>query len=308
MKFAFIHSLANDERCKPRRQRIPVSLMCEVLEVSRAGYYAWTKRPPAPRVDSDAELTELIRHIHAEHQGRLGVDRLVTELAKLGHAHSPKRVRRLARAAGLTCVHPKPYKTTTIRDADTGNDGLVDLVERRFVPDGPDQLWFTDITYLRTWAGWAYLATIMDGYSRKVVGWDLAAHMRTELVTNALTMAIDRRRPPIGQTIIHSDRGSQYTSHEFRDLALANGIIPSVGHTGICYDNAPAESFNATIKKELIHLHAWPSPGHVKRGVFEYIEIYYNRKRPHTRIGGLSPHEFELHTHPRFDKEPYQTA
>lgn len=295
MKFAFIQGMDDDERRKPRQDRIPISLICEVLEVSRAGYYAWTKRPPSPREDADVELTALITHLHQAHQGRLGIDRLVTELAKLGHAHSPKRVRRLARAAGLTCVHPKPYKTTTIRDA-AGQHGLVDLVERRFVPAGPDQLWFTDITYVRTWSGWAYLATIIDGYSRAVVGWAISTHMRTELVTTALTMAIARRRPPIGQAIIHSDRGSQYTSHEFRDLALANGIIPSVGHTGICFDNAMAESFNATIKKELIHQHTWPTVDRVKHAVFEYIEVYYNRQRPHTRIGGLSPHEFERRT------------
>jgi transposase InsO family protein len=136
-------------------------LICEVLDVSRTGYYAWKKRPAAPRTDADAELTELIMHIHTEHKGRLGIDRMVSKLAKLGHAHSPKRVSRLARAAGLTCVHPKPYRTTTIRDEAAGGDGLVDLVERTFVPDGPDQLWFTD-TYIRTWSGWAYLATIMD--------------------------------------------------------------------------------------------------------------------------------------------------
>lgn len=271
------------------------------------GYYAWKKRPASKRDDADAELTVLITNIHEEHQGRLGIDRIVTELAKLGHAHSTKRVRRLARAAGLSCVHPKPYKTTTIRD-DTNGDGLVDLVQRDFVPDGPDQLWFTDITYIHTWAGWAYLATIMDGYSRKVVGWDIATHMRTELVTNALTMAIERRRPPIGQTVVHSDRGSQYTSREFRTLALANGIIPSIGHTGICYDNAAAESFNATIKKELIHLHAWPSLARLKPAVFEYIEIYYNRKRPHTSIGGISPHEFELHIPTQFDKGAKRAA
>ena len=196
---------------------------------------------------------------------------------------------------GRACVHPKPYKTTTIRDG-AGGGGLVGLVERAFVPNGPDQLWFTDITYIRTWAGWAYLATIMDGFSRMVVGWAVARHMRTELVTDALVMAINRRRPPIGQTVVHSDRGCQYTSHEFRELALANGIIPSVGHTGICFDNAMAESFNATIKKELIHQHAWPTFDLVKHAVFEYIEVYYNRKRPHTRIGGLSPEEFEFVT------------
>src|SRR5215211_1926609 len=175
-------------------------------------------------------------------------------------------------------------------------------------PGSPDELWFTDITYIFTWAGWAYLASIIDGCSRKVVGWAIADHMRTELVTDALTMAIERRRPAKGQTIIHSDRGSQYTSHEFRGLALANGLIPSVGHTGICYDNAMAESFNATIKKELIHLHTWPALGKVKSAVFEYIEAYYNRKRPHTRIGNLSPHEFELSFQDQLDGGMGQAA
>jgi transposase InsO family protein len=245
VKFAFIRDMEEDERRKPRRERIPTSLICEVLDVSRAGYYAWKTRPQSNRDREDAEIIVLIKKIHAEHHGRLGIDRLMVELAKLGHRHSAKRIRRLARAAGLSCVHPRPYKATTVRD-DAGNDGLVDLVQRGFVPDGPDELWFTDITYIRTWTGWAYLASIIDGYSRRIVGWAVAGHMRTELVTDALAMAIERRRPAKGQTVVHSDRGSQYTSREFRDLALANGIIPSVGHTGICFDNAMAESFNAT--------------------------------------------------------------
>src|SRR5262249_4810450 len=221
-------------------------------------------------------------------------------------AHSPKRVRRLARAAGLTCVHPKPYRVTTIRD--DGGAGLVDLVEREFVPDGPDQLWFTDITYIRTSAGWSYLATIIDGYGRKAVGWVIATHLRSELVTDALKMAIIRRRPPIGQTVIHSDRGSQYTSHEFRELALANGIIPSVGHTGICFDNAMAESFNATIKKELIHLHTWPTLRAVRNAVFEYIAVYYNRKRPHSSIGNTTPSEMEHNSLRIIDSEMAEAA
>ncbi len=294
MKFAFIRDMEEGERRKPRRRdRIPTLLICEVLEVSRSGYYAWKSRPKSNHSLEDAELTVLIKQIHADHKGRLGIDRIMVELAKLGFRHSAKRIRRLARAAGLACVHPRPYKATTVRDG-AGNGGLVDLVDRDFVPDGPDELWFTDITYIYTWAGWAYLAAIIDGYSRKIVGWAVAGHMRTELVTDALAMAVERRRPAKGQTVVHSDRGSQYTSREFRDLALANGIIPSVGHTGICFDNAMAESFNATIKKELIHLHTWPNLGRVKSAVFEYIEAYYNRKRPHSRIGNLSPHEFEL--------------
>jgi putative transposase len=259
--------------------------------VSRSGYYKWKSRPRSSHDLEDAEITVLIKQIHEEHQGRLGIGRIMVELAEVGFGHSAKRVRRLARAAGLFSVHPRPYKATTVRDGAAGG-GLVDLVDRGFVPDGPDELWFTDITYIYTWAGWAYLAAIIDGCSRKVVGWAIAGHMRTELVTDAL--AIERRRPAKGQTVVHSDRGGQCTSREFRDLALANGIIPSVGHTGICFDNAMAESFNATIKKELIHLHTWPNLGRVKSAVFEYIESYYNRKRPHTRIGNLSPHEFEL--------------
>jgi putative transposase len=162
---------------------------------------------------------------------------------------------------------------------------------------------FTDITYIRTWTGWTYLALIIDGYTRKVVGWSLEGHMRTSLVTDALAMAIDRQRPGIGDVVIHSDRGSQYTSRDFRDMALANGIIPSVGHTGICFDNALAESFNATIKKELIHLHTWPTLSKVKKEVFYYIEVYYNRKRPHSRIGNLTPCEAEHNWRQGFDKE-----
>jgi transposase InsO family protein len=300
VKFSFIRDMNEEERRKPRRNRIPVSLMCEVLDVSRSGFYAWHSRDQSERAKKDAELTEIITKIHNDHEGRLGIDRLVVELAKLGHRHSPKRVRRLARAAGLTCVHPRPYRATTVRD-EANPDGLVDLVDRDFVPDGPNQLWFTDITYIRTWGGWSYLASIVDGYSRKVVGWSVDNHMRTSLVTNALRMAIDQQRPGIGDVVIHSDRGSQYTSQEFRALALANGIIPSVGHTGICFDNAMAESFNATIKKELIHLHTWPTLSKVKKEVFHYIEVYYNRRRPHTGINYRTPCEVEHNWRQEFD-------
>lgn len=307
MKFAFIRDLDEEEQRKPRKERIPVSLMCDVLDVSRPGYYAWLTRVDSDRAREDVELTEIIKKIHNDHEGRLGIERLVVELAKLGHRHSHKRVRRLAREAGLSCVHPRPYRATTVQDA-ANSGGLVDLVERDFVPDGPNQLWFTDITYIRVWGGWAYLASIIDGYSRKVVGWSVDDHMRTSLVTDALTMAIDRQRPSIGETVIHSDRGSQYTSQAFRDLALANGIIPSVGHTGICYDNAMAESFNATIKKELIHLHTWPTLKKVKNEVFHYIEVYYNRKRPHTQIGNSAPCELELDFHREFDRGTLEVA
>jgi putative transposase len=207
VKFAFIRDLDEEEQRKPRKERIPVSLICEVLDVSRGGFYAWLARAESDRATEDAELTVVIKKIHDDHEGRLGIDRLVAELATLGRRHSPKRVRRLARAAGLSCVHPRPYKATTVRDG-TNSEGLVDLVGREFIPDGPNQLWFTDITYIRTWTGWTYLASIIDGYTRKVVGWSLEGHMRTSLVTDALAMAIDRQRPGIGDVVIHSDRGA----------------------------------------------------------------------------------------------------
>ncbi|WP_194928840.1 IS3 family transposase [Pseudactinotalea sp. HY158] len=307
MRFAFIRDLAAEQSGKPRNERIPLALMCEVLEVSRGGYYAWEKRTPSAHQLADEELSQHIVALHRAHEGRLGIERMVVELAKAGDHHSPKRVRRLARAAGLESVHPRPYKTTTIRDK-SRQGGLIDLVERDFVPDGPDEIWYTDITYIRTWAGWAYLAVILDGHTREVVGQALAGHMRTSLVTDALKDAITRRRPPIGQCVIHSDRGSQYTSSEFRNLAFANGIIPSVGHTGICYDNAMAESFNATFKKELIHLHTWPSITKLRTAVFDYIETYYNRRRPHSALGGLTPHEKGEQTRPQLDTHALHAA
>jgi transposase InsO family protein len=276
----------------PREDRFPVSFMCEMLGVSRGGLYAWKKRGAPPRAAEDEVLTQRIRKIHKQHEGRYGIDRIHRELARAGHRHSPGRVRRLARAAGLRCVHPRPYKVTTVQDK-ARQQGLVDLVGRQFVPAGKDELWYGDITYIRTMRGWVFLAAVIDGYSRKVVGWAVADHMREALVLDAMKMAIRGRRPGIGAVVFHSDRGSQYTGRAFRDLCLANGIIPSVGHTGSCFDNAAAESFNATLKKELIHLHVWTGLKNVARAIFEYIEVYYNRKRIQKNLGYLTPAEYE---------------
>ncbi|MGH3721385.1 MAG: IS3 family transposase [Pseudonocardiaceae bacterium] len=165
----------------PREKRFPVDLMCEALEVSRAGYYAWKNRGVPARVSEDEEPAERIVAIHQENSGRYGIDRIHQEPARRGHRHSPKRVRRPARAAGVECVHPKPYKRTTIQDPDRHACGLFDLVERDFVPEGQDQLRYGDITYLRTVTGWSYLATVIDGFSRKVVGWAVNDHMREDL-------------------------------------------------------------------------------------------------------------------------------
>ncbi len=247
MKFAFIAEVAVEQEMLPAGVRFPVDFMCRMLEVTRQGYYAWKSRPPSARSKDDADLTERIEYLHKDrHENRAGIERIVWDLAEEGRRTSDRRVRRLARAAGLQCVHPRPSVRTTVRDA-TARAGLVDLVERDFTAAGPDQLWVGDITYIWTYSGFAYLATLIDMHSNKVVGWAVADHMRTELVLSAFAGAVASRAPRIGELIIHHDRGSQYTSHEYRDRLLANGIIPSVGHTGICYDNAAAESFNATI-------------------------------------------------------------
>lgn len=293
VKFAFVAEVAEENKRRPREERFPVVFMCEMLEVSRQGYYAWRRRVPPARAVDDEKLTALIAEIHEENAGRYGIDRIHRELARRGHRVGPRRVRRLARAAGLACVHPRPYKATTVQDVASAC-GLVDLVGRDFVPEGRNELWYGDITYIFTMTGWAYLATVIDGYSRKVVGWAVAGHMREDLVIDALMMALANRNPAIGEVVFHSDRGSQYTGRAFRDACLSNGIIPSVGHTGICFDNAAAESWNATFKKELIHLHAWKNVAHVKQAVFEYVEIYYNRARIQKGLGYLSPSEFEL--------------
>lgn len=304
MRFAFIKRMEEENARRPREHRFGVQFMCEMLAVSRQGYYAWRARRPSARACRDGELIEAISAIHRAHRGRYGSRRVLAELAAHGVRTSRRRVRRLMRAARLRTVQPRPYKRTTWSDKQA-TAGLVDLVERGFAAEAPDRVWVGDITYLPLWGGrWAYLATVIDGCTRQVIGWAVADHMRTELVTQALAMALAARRPSTGQVVFHSDRGSVYTSHAFRDFCLANGVIPSVGRTGSCFDNALAESFFATIKKELIHLHIWTTVKTVRNAIFEYIETYYNRRRRHSGLGYLTPHEFDL----AFDDETITVA
>jgi putative transposase len=264
--------------------------MCRMLQVSRQGFYQWRQRPPSRRALDDAVLTERISKIHAAHGRRVGVRRVRDELRRAGVACSHKRTHRLMRAAGLRGVHPRPYKRTTLPDR--FDPSLPDLLRRDFSPTAPDVAWVGDVTYIKTWTGWAFLATVIDCYSRKVVGFAVADHMRTDLVTAALRMAITHRNPPPG-VIFHSDRGAQYTSTEFREFCRVNGVRPSVGRTGICYDNAVAESFFATLKKELVHTRPWPTIDRLQTAVFEYIESYYNRRRRHSTIDYDTPIEHE---------------
>jgi len=268
----------------------PIAFMCRSLRVSRQGFYQWRDRPPSQRDLDDVALTIRISKIHTAHGGRVGVRRVHDELRRAGVLCATKRVHRLMRAAGLRSSHPRPYKRTT--ESDRFNPALPDLMGRDWSPAGPDMAWVGDVTYIKTWQGWAYLATVIDCFSRRVVGFAIAGHMRTDLIMDALRMAVIHRNPPSG-VIFHSDRGAQYTSYEFRDFCRANGVRPSVGRTGVCYDNAVAESFFATLKKEVIHLHPWPTLALLRTAVFEYIESYYNRRRRHSTIGYDTPIECE---------------
>lgn len=268
-----------------------VEFMCAQLGVSRSGYYAWRNRPASDQTAANRDLTSLIASIYRRLRGNPGVRRVRAELAALSERVSHKRVWRLMRAADLQGRHPRAWRRTTIHGEEPVS--APDLIGRVFSADGPDQRWCGDITYIKTWEGWAYLATVIDLYSRKVVGWAIADHMRTELVTQALQMALTHRRPP-DKVIFHTDRGTQYTSKEHAKFCKANNVLRSLGRTGICYDNAVAESFFATYKKELIHTRPWPSVKALRKETFDWIESYYNRQRRHSYLGYLTPAEFEL--------------
>jgi putative transposase len=264
--------------------------MCRLLGVSPSGFFAWRERPPSARATSDAELLGRIRAIHAESRGTYGVPRVHAALRAEGIGVGRKRVARLMRAAGLAGVHRRRFVTTTRRDGAARS--APDLVGRSFVADAPDRLWVADITYLPTWAGFLYLAAVVDVFSRRVVGWAMATTMRAELVLAALDMAIERRRPEPG-LVHHSDHGSQYTSLAFGWRLLEARVLPSMGTVGDCFDNALAESFFASLETELIDRSVWRTHGEARLAVFDYIEVFYNRSRLHSALGYQSPDEFE---------------
>jgi putative transposase len=283
------------------KARTPVSVACELLGVSASGFYAWVSRAPSDRELSDAWLIERIKQIHAEHREVYGSRRVTADL-RLGHGVvvSRKRVQRLMRRAGLSGLVARKRGRTTIRVP--GVRVADDLVERHFRPEAPDVLWVADITYLRTWEGWLYLAAVQDAYSRRIVGWSMADHMRSELVVDALQMALHRRRPAPG-LIHHSDQGSQFVSLAFGQKARDAGIAVSMGSKGCAYDNAVAESFFATLKKELVHRRSWPTRRELTSEVFEFVEGFYNTTRRHSTLGYLSPAQFETMTNIKINKE-----
>lgn len=284
MKFAAIADWADQEL-------FTVAYMCDRLDVSRSGYYAWCDRETSDRDRADARLSVIIADAHQRLRGNPGVRRLHAELASLGEMVSTKRVWRLMRALGLEGRHPKAWKRTTVAGEHPVN--APDLFGRDFAAAEPNQRWCGDITYVKTWRGWAYMATVIDLHSRRLVGWAVADHMRTSLVTDALDMAIAARAPAPG-VIFHSDRGTQYTSGEFDKYCTTHKITRSLGKTGICYDNAVSESFFATYKKELIHTRPWPDLKILKKLTFDWVETYYNKTRRHSTIGYLTPTEYEL--------------
>ena len=264
---------------------------CDVFEVSKSAYYERRRGVPSQREVTDAELTEKITAIHTESKGTYGSPRVHHELNKRGVECGRRRVRRLMRRAGLEGRCKKRWRTTTVVDPDA--EAAKDLIQRHFGPcEELDRRYVGDITYISTWEGWAYLATVIDLASRRVVGWALADHMRTELVEEALAMAFVQRAPRPG-VIFHSDRGCQYTSGDFARLARTKGVVLSVGRTGECWDNAVAESFFATIKRELIETRAWPTRRGLRHAIFDYIEGWYNTRRLHSSLGYCSPAEYE---------------
>jgi putative transposase len=268
-----------------------VSTLCRVLGVSRSGYHAWERREPSRRTSQDASLTTLIGRIHEDSRRTYGSPRVHAEL-RLEHGIrvGRKRVERLMRQAELSGQLRRRRGRTTIRVR--GVRTAPDLVQRDFDPAGPNRLWCADITCLRTWEGWLYLASVMDCWSRRIVGWSIADHLRAELVVDALEMAVARRRPDAG-VIHHSDAGGQYVSLIFTRRCRAVGIEISMGQRGDCFDNSVLESFHATLKKDLVHRRSWPTKAEARTAVFEYIEAFYNRRRRHSRLGMQSPVDFE---------------
>ena len=259
--------------------------------MSRTGFHNWERRAPSDRALQDVWLTEKIKEIHESSRGVYGSPRIHAEL-RLEHEVrvGEKRIARLMKAAGIAGVRPRKRWKTTIRIP--GITPTTDLVDRAFNPASPNVLWVADITYLRTGEGWLYLAAVQDAYSRLIVGWSMATHMRASLVVDALKMALARRRPDPG-LIHHSDQGGQYVSLAFGRAARDAGIAVSMGSRGDAYDNAVAETFFATLKKELVNRRSWPSRLELQSAVFEYIEAFYNRQRRHSTLGMLSPANYE---------------
>jgi len=267
-----------------------IATMCRVLGVSSSGYYAWCDRLPSVRAQADQALLVQIRAIHERSRGTYGAPRIHAELRAQGVRCGRKRVARLMRDADLAGAQRRRYRGMTRQDHRTV--AAPDLVQRDFTASRPDQLWVADMTYVATGEGWLYLATVLDAWSRRVVGWAMGDTLRTDLVVEALNMAVWNRRPA-AEVVHHSDRGAQYTSLAFSRRCREAGIAPSMGAIGDAYDNALAEAFFATLETELLMRHTFATRKAARLALFDYIEGFYNSHRRHSALGYLSPAEFE---------------
>jgi putative transposase len=283
MRFRFIED---------HRPDYPVRIMCGALDVSPAGYYAWRSRPESSRSAANRELVDDINRVHRDTRGRYGSPRIHVELKAQGRGASRGRIERLMRRYGIRAIMARPRR---VRTTDSRHDHPIapNLLNRNFSAAAPNQVWLTDITYVETGQGWLYLAAVMDLYSRRIVGWAMDDHLRTELPLAALNMAVSTRRP--GPNLIHhSDRGVQYASADYRAALHSTGIQASMSRRADCYDNAPMESFFHTLKTEQVYHQQYATREQAKSDIFAYIEGFYNRTRRHSSIGYKTPIEIEL--------------
>ena len=281
MRFRFIAA---------EKAAFPVRMLCRVLQVSRAGFYAWQQRKPAARIQADERLGLDITAIHTESKRRYGSPRIHAELRERGCRTSRKRVARLMRRRGLAARRRRRFRVTT--HSQHSRPIVPNHLARQFERATPDQAWVTDITYIWTGEGWLYLAIVLDLCSRFAVGWAVSERITDDLTLDALTMALQRRRPPQG-LLHHSDRGSQYASRDYQRVLDAHGIVGSMSRRGNCWDNAVAESFFATLKTELVDEAGWATRDAARVELFEYLEVFYNGQRRHSALGYLSPRAFE---------------
>jgi transposase InsO family protein len=283
VKFGFV---------KHHRRRWPVGVMCRVLKVSRSGYYAWTKRKPSARSRREQKLLEKIRIVHQENRELYGSPRVHRALLIDGQTVSRNTVARIMRRAK---IRAKSRRRFVPRTTDSKHQKPVadNVLARDFTASVPDQKWLADITYVPTDEGWLYHSAVLDCFSRKIVGWSMADHMEVDLVADALKMALEHRQP-VGENLLHhSDRGVQYASDDYQQILAGLGITVSMSGRGNCYDNAMMESFFATLKTELIHQQNYATRQQAKLSIFEYVEVFYNRKRLHSSLGYVSPESFE---------------
>ena len=284
-KFEFIDA----ERAAAEAAELPtVSRMCALLEVSKSGYYEWRHRPESLTQRRRELLADKIAALFQAFNATYGYRRIHAELLRAGERVGPELVRKLMREMGLITVQPRPFRTTT--EPDPSAPDTVDLVKRDFTAQRPATKVVGDITYIRTWQGWLYLASLIDCCTREVIGYAMAEHMRTELVCDAVAMAMRNRRLE-ADCIMHSDRGTQYTSTEYREKLVELGLRHSVGRTGQCWGNALAESFFASLKNERVHHMVYPTRKAAKEDIARYIELFYNHRRIHSALGYRTPHE-----------------